>query len=133
MAVHAVPVEVAVVLDEAAFPAGNVTTPYEIDELEDAAAPVSFALGVRTGTGRSGSSIFTSTSRRGNSTGTGHSRGRALRAGTGRSGGSSRGRSRTGELVPFRLGGDLDGVLRLSSFGPGLEASPVLVTSARNR
>ena len=123
----AVPLEEAPV-DEAAFAACNVTTPYEVDELEDAAAPVSFALGRRTGTGRSGSSIFTSTSRRGRSTGTGRSGGRAL--GTGGSG--SRGRSRRGERVLLRLGGDLEGVFRLSSLGPGWDASPILVTSGTN-
>ena len=40
--------------------------------------------------------------------------------------------SRTGDLVLLRLGVDLDGVFRLSSFGPGLDASPIFVTSAMN-
>ena len=136
-AVHVVLVEVVVEaaapleeasVDEAAFAAFSVTTPYDADELEDAAAPGSFVLGRRTGAGRSGSSIFTSTSRRGRSTGTGRSGGRALETG----GSGSRGRSRIGERVLLRLGGDLEGVFRLSSLGPEWEASPILVTSGTN-
>ena len=109
----------------------SVTTPYEVDELKVVAAPVSFALDRRTGTGRSCSSIVTSTSRRGRSTGTGRSGRRALGTGTDGSEGSL-GRSRTGDLVLLRLGGDLDGVFRLSSLGPGWDASPILVTSGTN-
>ena len=116
-------------LGEAGFVAAfNVTTPYDVDELEDAAAPGSLVLGRSTGVGRSGSSIFTSTSRRGSNTGTGRSGGRALGAG----GSGSRGRSRSGDLVLLRLGGDLEGVFRLSSLGPGWDASPILVTSGTN-
>ena len=126
----AVPLEEAPV-DEAAFAAFSVTTPYEVDELEDVTAHVSFALGRRTGAGRSGSSIFTSTSRRGRSTGTGRSGGTGRSSGRalGTGGSGSRGRSRIGERVLLRLGGDLEGVFRLSSLGPGWDASPILVAS----